>query len=901
MGLLSSTRNLTVLNLKLFPALVSLLILGVTFQAVFAQQPIQDDTSDIFRLLPLPEVKTDPAVPTLEAVLGVRWGAEITNHQQIEKYIHVLNQAAPDRTRLVEYGTSYEGRKLYYLVLSAPENIARLEAIRADIQRLADPRICDEVMAKDIFAKTPAIVWLGYCVHGNEPSTSDAGLITAWHLLADQSETTKQILKKLVVIIDPLQNPDGRDRFINFFREARGLFSQSYPLANEHTERFPPGRSNHYWIDMNRDWFLQTQRETRAKIAAYLQWHPQIFCDSHEFSYDQNYYFSPPTDPKNPFILPGQLAWMEKLGSHQGGWFDRFGMTYATREMFDAFYPGYGSEWPTLTGGIGILWEQASARGLVMERPDKKLLTYAQGVRQNYVSGLATLEFAAAQPAQLLEGFFENRKRAVELGSEGPVRHFFILNDRPHRAAELARMLQRNGIEVRRVEQVLRVEARKVNDGSVADMQIPIGSYHIPVAQGAGRLLRTLMDKHVAMDEAFLKRQMERNEKKQSDEFYDVTAWSLPLGFDVNCVHCGEANITSSLWDGKSLEYQSDFSDAKVAYAIPESDGGIQLLSALLQEDIRVHVMNQPFRYRDRDFARGTLIVKSGEVNSNAIAKLRQLAKAMDVEVVPIDSGYLQKGSHFGGRDSAWVKPPKVLLVVDEPTDTSSGHTWYLFDHHLKYPTTRIKGSNLSRVRLFDFNVIILPDGSYSGSHGFDKGLADRLRNWVSEGGTLITFKGATEWATSKDYELLKNVAVKQKVELPGNRKEEEKTAEVSPDVVAGAFFGTKVYDDHWVTYGSKPTLDVFYMGNLILRPTGETEGRSLVTFNSQDKLMSSGFCWPKSQALMSETPFLVYRGIGGGHVIGFVNDPNFRASYPALHRLFYNAVMFGPAFGYSY
>jgi hypothetical protein len=851
--------------------------------------------------LPLPDVKADSSIPNLQQELGVAWGTEITNHQQIERYIHALAKSAPDRTRLIEYGTSCEGRKLYYLVISSPENMARLDEIQAQIQTLADPRTCDETKAKEIISRNPCIIWLGYCVHGNEPSTSDAALITAWHLLADQGESTREMLKKLVVIIDPLQNPDGRDRFINAFREARGVFPQSYPLANEHTERFPPGRSNHYWIDMNRDWFLQTQQESRAKVAAYLDWQPQIFCDSHEFSYDQTYYFSPPTDPKNPFILPDQLAWMEKLGSHQGGWFDRFGMTYATREMFDAFYPGYGSEWPTLSGGIGILWEQASARGIVMDRPDKTLLTYAQGVRQNYVSGLATLEFAAAQPKQLLEVFYKNRKRSVELGSEGPVRHYFILNDRPHRAAELARMLKRNGIEVRRVEQALKVEAKNVNDGSVAETQVPIGSYHLPVAQGAGRLLRTLMDKHVAMDEAFLKRQIERNEKKQSDEFYDVTAWSLPLGFDVSCIHCGEANINSSLWDGTTLDHQSDVADAKVAYAIPESDGGLQLLSALLQENIRLHVMNQPFRYRDRDFERGTLIVKSGEVDSVAVTKLRGLAKTMDVEVVPIDSGYLQKGAHFGGRESAWVEPPKILLVVDEPTDTSSGHTWFLFDHHLKYPTTRVKGSNLSRVRLFDFNVIVLPDGSYSESRGFDKGLADRLRNWVSEGGTLITFKGATEWATSKDFDLLKNVPVKQRVELPGERKEDEKTTDVSPDNVAGAFFGTKVFTDHWVTYGFQPTLDVFYMGNLILRPTGETEGRSLVTFNPQDKLLSSGFCWPKSQTLMAETPFLVYRDIGGGHVIGFVNDPNFRASYPALHRLFYNAVMYGPAFSSSY
>jgi hypothetical protein len=369
----------------LFCSLVSTLVLD----SALAVQQAQKNSSVSDWLLPVAEVQADDSIPSFKQVFELDWGTEISNHQQIEQYLRTLADAAPDRTRLVEYGQSYEGKKLYYLVISSPQNIARLEEIQANIQRLADPRTCDEIQAREIIGKTPAIIWLGYCVHGNEPSTSDAALITAWHLLADKRQETKAVLDKLVIIIDPLQNPDGRDRFVNAFRESRGMFPQSYPLANEHTERWPQGRTNHYWIDMNRDWFLQTQQESRAKVAAYLQWHPQIFCDSHEFSYNQTYYFSPPTDPKNPFILPDQLAWMEKLGSHQGGWFDRYGMTYTTREMFDAFYPGYGSEWPTLSGGLGILWEQASSRGMVMDRPDQTQLTYAQGVRQNYVSGLA--------------------------------------------------------------------------------------------------------------------------------------------------------------------------------------------------------------------------------------------------------------------------------------------------------------------------------------------------------------------------------------------------------------------------------------------------------------------------------------------------------------------------------
>lgn len=857
---------------------------------------IGNKPGDELWLLPLPGVDADPAIPDSKTVLRYDWGQDISSHLQISIFLESLAQAAPDRTRLVNYGLTYEGRTLNYLVISSPENIARLDEIQANIQKLSDPRTCDQASADEIAKSNPAIVWLAYCVHGNEISPSDSALLTAWHLLADRREETQNRLKDLVVIIDPLQNPDGRDRFVNVFRETRGLFGQSNPNANEHTERWPGGRFNHYWFDMNRDWFRHSQREVRAKVAAFLDWYPQIYVDSHEMGANSNYYFSPPADPKNPYLLPTQHDWFSRMGMHQAKWFDQYGFGYVTREMFDAFYPGYGSEWPTLQGGLGILWEQASARGLVVDRDDETQLTYHDGVRHNYISGLATIEFAAANRERLLRDFYHSRLRSVELGSEGPVRHYFLLNDGPGRAAELARLLVRNGIEVRTLDEAVLAAGTNIASGTESETRIPAGSFHVPVAQGAGRLLRSLMDQNVEMDEKFLRRQLERNELGLADEIYDVTAWSLPLSFDVPCIQTGEIEVKSTVWDPVVTTGEPDFAAAKVAYLIPGSDGAMQALSWLIQKGVRTHVSDESFRINDRDYERGTLIVKVSGNGPDLEAVVREAGRKFPVSIVPVDTAYVQQGVHMGGPDVHWVKPPKVLLVVNEPTSESCGHTWHLFDEKLAYPTTRVKGEDFSRVRLADFNTVILPDGSYSANNGFGKARADELRAWVEQGGTLVTMRGGTAWAADPENGLLKNLVVKRKVELPGERKEEDKTEMVRPDNVPGAFFRTSVFQKHWVTFGYRPELDIFYSGSLIISPTGETEGRSLVSFAAKDKLLASGFCWATSQDLMAETPYAVYRGIGDGHLVSFTDDPNFRAMYPALQRLFINAVMFGAA-----
>jgi hypothetical protein len=881
---------------------VSLLLILASHSAVLAQPDAVPD-KDPGWLLPVPEVDADPDVPTLEQVVGHAWAQEVSSHAEIERYLHALAEAAPDRTKLVRYGSTYEGRGLYYLVISSPANIKRLEEIRKNNLLLSDPRKVSDDETAALVKQSPAVLWLAYNIHGNECSAADAALLTAYHLLADRRKETRRRLEQLVVIIDPLQNPDGRDRFVHGFRKNRGEFVESNPLGTEHTESWPGGRSNHYYFDMNRDWFLHSQRETQAKVKAFLDWHPQIYVDAHEMGRDRTYYFAPPTDPVNPFVLATQRQWLFRIGRYQAKRFDEYGFRYTTREMFDAFYPGYGSQWPTLQGSIGILWEQAGVRGLEIDRNDETKLHFHDSVRHHYVSALATVEVAAKNRQALLRDFHEAQRRAIQLGEDGPVRHYFLLEqDRPQRTARLADLLIANRIEVRRVGAPVTVSACDVKGGEAKDRVIPAGSYHVPLAQPGGTLARVLLDRDIEMGEEFVKRQLRRNELYMPDEIYDVTSWSLPLAFGVTCLG-SEQQIEVPGEPHQPEAPAHDFPDRrpKVAYLVPGTDGAVEALCAWLQAGIRVHVTDRPMKLDGRSYAPGTLVLLVHENSKQLDKTIEQSARRRGLDVYAADTGFVDEGAHLGGPHVKWVRPPKILVPIGRPASYSAGHTWHLFDQRLAYPTTRVAPRDLGRVDLDDFNVLVLPHGSYSDRYGFDETLARRIREWVGQGGTLVLVRGAAHWAMGDGIGLLATTRLQKPidaVQTTGTKQQpdsDEKPTMVGPDSAPGVFLRASAFTEHWGTYGYGDSLDVFYSGSLILKPLLPTAGRNLVTFGKQDELLTSGFCWPKTLELLSETPYLTYQSVGSGHVFAFTDDPNYRAMYPGVQRLFVNAVLFGP------
>ena len=332
-----------------------------------------------------PGAKYDPAIPTLKQVTGHEFGEKITMHHEAEKYLFALQQAAGSRLKVVKYAETWEGRPLYVMVIGSPSNISRMSEIKAGMQRLADSRLTPPNEATALINSLPSIVWLICGVHGNEISSVDSALLTAYHLLAARNdEVVEAAMKNSIVLIDPMQNPDGRDRFINYFRQNVGRFPDGDLQSAEHNEVWPGGRTNHYLFDMNRDWFIQSQPETRGRTKTYLEWFPQVVADQHEMGTNSSFYFAPPALPWNPNLTKTQLDWLGKMGRNNAAWFDRFKFDYFTREGYDSFYPGYGEGWPLFHGSIGMTYEQASVRGLVANRDDQTTMHYRESVQHHF-------------------------------------------------------------------------------------------------------------------------------------------------------------------------------------------------------------------------------------------------------------------------------------------------------------------------------------------------------------------------------------------------------------------------------------------------------------------------------------------------------------------------------------
>jgi putative intracellular protease/amidase len=858
-------------------------------------------------LLPVPELQPDPKIPTLAQIVGHAWGREISSHGEIERYLHALSKAAPERCKLVHYGRTNQGRNLYYLVISSAKNMKRLDEHAANNRALADARNTSPQRAKDLAAAAPAFVWFAYCVHGNETSPSDAALLTAYHLLADTRPQTAELLDHLVVILDPLQNPDGRDRFVQFHRETRGAFDQEHPLAADRQERWPGGRFNHYLFDMNRDWYLQTQRESQARVKAYLEWKPQIFVDAHEMGPDSTYFFDPSTEPYNPHTLARQKEWHLKIGRHHAARFDEHGFAYSTREMFDAFGPQYGSTWPTLHGAIGILWEQAGVRGRVIARKDQTKLYYHDGVRHHYVSGLATLEAAAKGRQQLLLDFYANSADSVRLGDSGPVRAFFLLEGkRPRRAEHLAALLRRNGIEVQRTTAAGVVQAADIVEGKSREHAIPAGSYFIPLDQPASRLALTLLERHQDMGAAYIKRQEDRVGRGLPDEIYDATAWSLPLAFDVPCL-AATSSVALSSEPFASGPKPGDVLGrrAKLGYMLSGADDGVlPTLCQWLGEGLRVRVLSEATKVAGHDFPRGSLLVRVAENPERVHDAVAAAAQKHGVVVHAVESAFVEEGASLGGPNVRWVKPPRVLLMTERPAQYSVGHTWYLFDQVWRYPVTRIAGNKLVETDWSKFDVCILPHGKYTDAEAPNEDTVRRLREWVNGGGTLVLVGGAAAWATGDKVKLLASKIEQRRTDAgpvtPAADKKDEREKEEKrlPLAVPGVFLRADVRGDHFVTWGLGPKAHVFYSGDLIFQPLKEpADGKNLVVMTGQrDNLLVSGYCWPQTLDLLPGKPYALAQKLGKGHVIAFADDPNYRAFSPHLQRLFFNAVFFGPA-----
>ncbi|MBI1765073.1 MAG: peptidase M14 [Acidobacteria bacterium] len=878
-----------------------------------------------------PGAKYDPAIPTLKQTVGHEWGERITSHGEVERYLEALRNAAPKRVKVQKYAETWEGRALYNVFIGSPETIAKLEATRVAIQKLADPRTLNQNEANALIGSLPSIVWLLHGVHGNEISSTDASLLTMYHLLAARGdEIADAVAKHTLVIFDPMQNPDGRDRFVNFFRQSVGRWADADLQSSEHNEPWPSGRVNHYLFDMNRDWFAQSQPETRGRVKTYLEWFPQVVADLHEMGTQSSYYFAPPALPWNPNLTKPQLEWLTKFGRNNAKWFDQFRFDYFTREGYDSFYPGYGEGWPMFQGAIGMTYEQASVRGLLARRDDETTLAYRDSVHHHFVAALSTVENAAKNRAELLRYFYEYRKSAIEEGQREALKEFIITpgND-PSRAARLAATLMQCGIEVKQaVQGFSNAKTRDYSDDATQSREFPAGSYIVSLAQPAKRLAKTLLDRHTEQDKEFLDEQKVRNRQRQSDEFYDVTAWSLPLLYDVPCFMAEQAsNVTAArLKELPKPPGKLRGGPAKLAYLIPwGTQAAAAALADLFQQNIRVHTTDKPSKLNGVDFPPGTLIVKLNDNPADLHERIAKLAETHGVDVYPTDSSWVEVGSNFGSANVKYLPKPRIALGYNTPTNpNSTGWTRYLIEQRYGYPVTTLRGEQLRQADLSKYNVLILPN-----SFGLGSVLSDgvKLREWVQQGGTLIAFGGSSAWLADEKVGLLpsklekrdkpaaakdqagdqskdakKDAAAITTTQPPAPAKDTAnpvdkaiEPAEEQPSGTPGAIVRVNINRAHWLGFGYGDTTTVLVDSNRIFSLVKLDRGTNVGVYAPDDKFFVSGFMFEDARKQLPNKAFLMHVPTGRGHVIAFAEDPNYRAFLEGLNVMFFNAVFFGP------
>ena len=708
----------------------------------------------------LPNARFAPGVPSPVEALGVELASRPLRHHEIVSYFELLAKSSP-RARLIPYATSFEGRPLVALAVGSEDVIADLDGFRQAHDRLVDPRTGAATKASVERAK--AVAWMAYGIHGDELSSPDAAVALAYWLVAGEDDGAKRIRSQAVVLIDPCENPDGRERFL----AQTASFAHAVPNPDtadlSHTTVWPWGRGNHYLFDLNRDWFTMLQPES-ARTYVISTWNPQLMVDAHEMGANDTYLFSPARHPFNPFRPAYLRPWAQRFAADQANALDRHGFAYYTREWNEEFFPGYGSSWASYLGAVGILYEMAGTEGTLVRQHAGTIRTFTEAVEHQVTSSVANLTTLADHRAELLEAFIDSRRKQIDKGRRGFIRAWLLPPGRfAERTNRLARILKRQGIEVERLAAPVQADdLHEAATGVGGSQRLPAGTWRIRLDQPAAPLARVLLDPHIPMAPDFLREEREYLEKGRGTRLYETTAWSLPLAFGI------EAYWTGTLPPGDWTANPPAPPAGKVAgpaeaygYLMDgTSDRSAFALADLLQRGIAVRVAERPFTIDGRRFAASAVLVKR-EGNPTDLKKiLDEVAGQWGLVVRATSTAKADKGPDLGGRYFHPLVAPRVAVVTGMPISPSGyGSIWYLLDREMKLRFTAVDVARFGRTDLARFNVIIFPP-AFTGAKGYRAALGEnglkRLTSWVRAGGTVIGIGTGAELLADADAKLTK-------------------------------------------------------------------------------------------------------------------------------------------------
>jgi hypothetical protein len=839
-----------------------------------------------------PSGRFDPAVPTPRSILGYELGERFTPHHLLMRYLERV-AGVSRRMKLDTVAYSFEGREVTLAVLTSEQNLSRLEAIRRDANLLADPGAGP---GDAVAERVPAIVWLGHTVHGGEASGVEAAIGLIYQLAAGQDDSTREILDSTVVLIDPVQNPDGHERHVQDVARMRGALGvPTDPHAMIHAGSWPGPRTSHYYFDLNRDWFLHSHPETRGRIATFLRWWPHVAVDLHEQGPEASYFFAPPMEPINKNVHGTVLKWWDIFAAANAAAFDRQGWAYFRREGYDEFYPGYGVSWPILTGAIGMTYEQASSGGGALLRRDGTVLTLFQAARHHYTAAWTTVATTARRARERVLDYLTFRQTAVVEGSRLRGRLVALERDPDGRADSLVQRLVGNGIVVSRLGREASVTATDYGEVDSRPTRLAAGTYLVDLAQPQGRLAKALLEPDAELDSSFIRTEIESRRTGQPDRFYDLTAWSLPFTHRVRAwtVLSGPPpDLEVVRWITSA---PSSIGRAGSAYAFePGSEASLAMLAQLLADSVRVWYAPKPFAIGEASFPRGAFLVRVAANGPEVHDRVSRAATRAGARVTPLATSAVDRGTDLGSNSVIFVRPPRVALLGGQPVfGNSFGFAWFALEQRLGYPATPIDAASIAGGSLERFDLLFIASAFAAGlDRALGDGGRDRLASWVRAGGTLVTVEGATAWLASERLGL-----ARLRVRVDSARADSAGGAPL-PASVPGAIVRATADTLSPLLAGIRAAeLPVMANGSLVLTvPKNLAAGEAVIRFAPAERLRLAGYLWPEVPARLATTPFLWTETVGRGRIIAFAGDPNFRDLWRGLLPLFANAVLLGPS-----
>ncbi|MGG9963011.1 M14 metallopeptidase family protein [Ferruginibacter sp. SUN106] len=802
--------------------------------------------------------------------LGYQLGDKYTPHYKIVNYFQQAALAMPKMMKLEQYGSTNEGRPLLLAFVASPENFTKLEEIRKNNLRLTGM-----LNDKPGDVSAPTIVWLSYNVHGNETSSSEVAMKTLYELLNPNNAQTKEWLKNTVVIIDPCLNPDGRDRYVNWFTQVSGKKADPNTDAREHSEPWPGGRTNHYNFDLNRDWAWQTQIETQGRVKKYNDWMPQIHCDFHEQGVNSPYYFAPAAEPFHEVITQWQRNFQYTIGKNHAKYFDANGWLYFTKEIFDLFYPAYGDTYPIYNGAIGMTYEQAGGPGggAAALKSDGDTLTLKDRIAHHFTTSMSTLEIASVYNSRLVsefKKFFDDAKN----NGVGDYKTYIITETNANKLKPLQNFFDVNGIKYGSISTTA-IKGYNYSTGK-EEVFTAVNGIAVSAYQPKSTLIKVLF---------------EPKSKLVDSVTYDITAWSLPYVYGVQTYAVRE-KIATGIYAGQpaATTVAANAYGYLINYASFED---ARLLVALLNEKIKLRFAEKDFTYGGKAFKKGALIVlKKG--NEDKLAALMELSKKYNAAVTSVASGFMETGFDFGSEKVHFIKKPNVAMLTGKGVNSGgAGEVWHLFEQQLDYPITLINADEINGAALKNMDVLILPDGNYK--FFADKDAAAEIKNWVQQGGKIIAMEnGASQMAKAdwgfklkKDDDEKKDDKKDDKNLYADVKRFENRERESIADFIPGSIYKVTLDDSHPLAFG--------YTDNYFtLKQNGDLyefmkDGWNVGVIKKDNQV--AGFVGSRLKDKLKDGTVLGVQDLGRGSIVFFADDPIFRSFWENGKLLFANAV----------